>query len=175
MSVFQSDRKSVELGMAAPTFYLETSVWGSLAPRQPRDRKRIVQQLLNLLDGVRGICVISEVVLDEIELAPATEAEVIRSRIAVVRPEVYPVTNEAMELSLAYIAAGVLPERRRADSLHVAVATCHGLDFLVSWNHRHLTRPMKKLQFEAVNRLNGYWKTPLICNPVEACDELRGR
>ncbi len=56
--------------MVTPTVYIETSVWGSLAPRQPPDRKRIVQQLLSLLDGLRGLCVISDAVLEEIDLAP---------------------------------------------------------------------------------------------------------
>ncbi len=55
----------------------------------------------------------------------------------------------------------------------LAAATCYGDDYLVSWNHRHLTRPLKRLQYEAVNRLHGYLKTPLICNPLEVLDELR--
>lgn len=158
--------------MPVPTFYLETSVWGCLAPGQPRDRKRNVQRLLSLLDGVRGVCVISEVVLDEIELAPPAEADAIRRRMEAVQLEFRQIGDEVDNLARAYIAAGVLPERREADAAHVAVATVHGLDFVVSWNHRHLTRPLKKLQFEAVSRLNGYWKSPLICNPLEACDEL---
>src|SRR2546425_9033399 len=70
---------------------------------------------------------------------------------------------------------GVVPERRELDALHVAAATCFAADYLVSWNHRHMTRPLKRTQYEAVNRLNGYLQTPFICNPVEACDELRGR
>jgi hypothetical protein len=56
--------------MTPPTFYLETSVWGSLAPRQPRDRKQVVQRLLQLLDGLRGIGLISRAVSVEIEAAP---------------------------------------------------------------------------------------------------------
>jgi hypothetical protein len=88
-------------------------------------------------------------------------------------PKVLPITSEVESLARAYIEAGVLPERRETDAQHVAVATCFQLDYLVSWNHRHLTRPMKRLQYESVNRLHGYFKTPLICNPFEACDELR--
>jgi len=30
--------------MTVPTLYLETSVWGSLVPRQPRDRTQVVQR-----------------------------------------------------------------------------------------------------------------------------------
>jgi hypothetical protein len=161
--------------MPVPTFYVETRVWGSLAPRQPRDRKQIVLELLNLLDGVHGVCVISGSVLAEIALAPAAAAAAIQKRIAAVRPTVQPITEAIETLARAYVAAGGLPERREADALHVAAATCFGTDYLVSWNHRHMTRPSKRLQYEAVNRLNGYVNTPLICNPVEALDELQSR
>ena len=158
--------------MPVPTFYLETSVWGSLAPRQPRDRKQKVLQLLRLLDGVRGEGVISDVVLGEIAKAPADAADQILLHVDRKKLVVHRI-NEAMEaLAQAYITAGVLPEGREADALHVAAATCLQLDYLVSWNHRHLTRPQKRLQYESVNRLQGFLKTPMICNPFEACNEL---
>jgi hypothetical protein len=161
--------------MTQSTYDLETSVWGSLAPRQPRDRTQVVQRLLRLLDGVRGTCVISDVVEAEINDAPPDQAERIRRHIDRVQPIVHPISDSMELLAQAYIEAGVLPERRQADALHVAAATCLQLDYLVSWNHRHMTRPMKRLQYESVNRLHGYWKTPLICNPFEACDEIRHR
>jgi predicted nucleic acid-binding protein len=158
--------------MPGPTFYLETSVWGSLAPRQPRDRTQVVHRLLQLLDGVRGQCVTSDVVLTEINKASPGDAGRIRQHINRMQPIVHPI-SEAMEaLALAYVAADVLPEGREADALHVAAATCHRVDYLVSWNHRHMTRPIKRLQYERVNRAQGYLKTPMICNPFEACDEI---
>jgi hypothetical protein len=161
--------------MAVPTFYLETSVWGSLAARQPRDRKQVVHRPLRLLDGVQGTCAISDVVLAEAQDASPADAAEIRRRIDETHHTVYPI-SEAMEaLALTYIEAGVLPETREADAMHVAAATCLACDYLVSWNHRHMTRPMKRVQYEAVNRLHGYLKTPLICNPFEACDEIRHR
>jgi hypothetical protein len=161
--------------MTVPTLYLETSVWGSLAARQPRDRKQVVHRLLRLLDGVRGTCVISDVVLAEVQAAAPIDAAEIRRRIDQSHHTVYPI-NEAIEaLALSYIAAGILPKGREADALHVAAATCLELDYLVSWNHRHMTRPMKRLQYESVNRLHGYLKTALICNPFEAYDEIRHR
>jgi predicted nucleic acid-binding protein len=159
--------------MAARTFYLETSVWGSLAPRQPRDRKQVVHRLLRLLDGVRGVCTISRAVLVEVEAAPPEYRDAILAEIKSLKPDVLPITDDVQALAAAYLEAGVLPPRRETDALHVAIATCFQLDYLVSWNHRHMTRPMKRLQFESVNRLQGYVKTPLICNPFEACDELR--
>lgn len=161
--------------MQPPTFYVETSVWGSLAPRQPRDRRQEVLRLLRLLDGVRGVCVISRAVVAEVDDAPQESADPIRVQMRHMKLDVLPITDEVETLARAYIEAGVLPVRRETDAAHVAVATCFQLDYLVSWNHRHMTRPMKRLQFESVNCVHGYFKTPLICNPFEACDELRDR
>ena len=158
-----------------PAFYIETSVWGSLAPRQPRDRKQIVRRLLRLLDGTRAACVISDIVLAEIGYAPPDEAEQIRHHIDTARPAVHPISDSMEFLARQYIEARVLPGGREADALHVATATCLDIDYLVSWNHRHMTRPMKRLQYELVNRLHGYLRTPFICNPFEAYDELRHR
>jgi predicted nucleic acid-binding protein len=158
---------------APPAFYIETSVWGSLASRQPRDRTHVVRRLLRLLDMELGVCVISEVVLAEIRQAPVDEAKRLRRKIEEADPVVYSINDAMKSLAHAYIEADILPKTRDADALHVAAATCLKLDYLVSWNHRHMTRPMKRLQYESVNRIRGYLRTPLICNPFEACDELQ--
>ncbi len=159
--------------MDAPLFYVETSAWGSLAPRQPADRKQAVRRLLGLLDRVRGYCVISPTVLEEIEDAKPAVAKAIHQQVLVVQPLVFPTTEQVRELAAAYLEEEVLPQRRRADALHVAAATVLNCDYLVTWNHRHLTRPKKKLQFQAVNLLCGHLHSPMICNPFEAYDELR--
>ncbi|MEX2026422.1 MAG: hypothetical protein WEH44_03960 [Pirellulaceae bacterium] len=119
------------------TFYIETSVWGSLAPRQPRDRRQIVQRLVRLLDGIRGQAVISQAVIAEIENAPPRVRNPLRQQLQKVQPTVLPVTDEIEELVRAYIESKVLPPRRETDGIHVASATCFELDYLVSWNHRH--------------------------------------
>lgn len=111
----------------------------------------------------------------EVEDALPENAEPIREQMLLMKLDVLPITDEVERLARTYIKAGALPKRRETDAAHVAVATCFQLDYLVSWNHRHMTRPMKRLQFESVNRVHGYFKTPLICNPFEASDELRHR
>jgi len=59
------------------------------------------------------------------------------------------------------------------DAYHIAIATCFGQDYLVSWNHRHMTREAKRLAYAAVNTEKGYEKTPHICYPFEAYEILR--
>jgi hypothetical protein len=116
--------------------------------------------------------VVTEVVLAEIAEAPSKDADAIRRHLDSVNPINHPITETMESLARAYIIAGVLPEGREADALHVAAATCLQLDYLVSWNHRHMTRPTKRIQYESVNQLHGYLTTPLICNPFEACNEI---
>src|SRR5438128_10777043 len=110
--------------MSVSTVYLETSVLGSLAPRQPADRKRAVKRLLMLLDGTRGLCVVSDVVLEEIELAPPAVADPIRRALASVQPFIQPITEAVRALARAYLEAGILPKRRLSDADHVAAGTC---------------------------------------------------
>lgn len=156
--------------MAAPTFYIETSVWGSLARRQPRDRKQAVLCLLRLLAGQQGTCVISKIVQDEVDAAPPADRETVHKWLEVLQPQILPLTESAHDLARSYLAFKVVPERRLADALHVAVATVYGMDFLVSWNHRHMTGSAKRREFQAVNLRNGYEKTPQIIKPMEACN-----
>ena len=103
-AVFGSEYNS---GMDVPTFYLETSVWGSLAPRQPRDRKQVVSRLLSLLDSVRGTCVISVGVLLEVAGAAPAEAGVLRGHIDQKRPIVFPITEAVEALAQASTSIAV--------------------------------------------------------------------
>jgi predicted nucleic acid-binding protein len=87
--------------MPAPTCYLETSVWGSLARGQPRDRKQVVLRLLHLLDGVHGTCVVSDVVLAEIQNAARGDLAQIQDRLKATDHTVYPVNADMESLARA--------------------------------------------------------------------------
>ncbi len=54
---------------------------------------------------------------------------------------------------------GVVPVRFLDDALHVAVAVCHRLDVVVSWNMDHLVN-MRKV--DRINRLNLQYGLPAI-------------
>jgi uncharacterized membrane protein YozB (DUF420 family) len=118
---------------------------------------------------------VSAGVLAEIAKAPPADRAAIRKQMHRMQITVCPPDPVVAALARAYIQAGILADRRQADAEHIAAATCFECDYLVSWNHRHMTRPSKKLQYEAVNRVKGYLRTPLICNPLEAYDDLRLR
>lgn len=75
-------------------------------------------------------------------------------------------TPEAAILAEALTAGVPLPERAAADALHIAIATVHGLDYLLTWNCTHIANVTLRPRIEAVCRTLGY-EPPLIRTPEE--------
>src|SRR5207248_5541733 len=66
------------------------------------------------------------------------------------------VTREARDLAAALLGGGRLPAKANADALHIAVATVHGMDYLLTWNCKHIANAVILRGVEAVCRANGY-------------------
>lgn len=102
--------------------------------------------------------------MGEIDKAPDDLREKLYKLVAGI--EVLSLTKEADKLVEKYLEEKVFPRTKRADATHVAVATIAELDFVFSWNFRHIVRVWTKEKVEAVNKLLGY-KTPKIVIPEE--------
>ena len=63
---------------------------------------------------------------------------------------------EAMDLSDAYIAAGVIVPKMRVDAQHIAMATVGRVDVLVSWNFRHIVNLQRIHGYNSINLRRGY-------------------
>ena len=79
--------------------------------------------------------------------------------------------DEIIALANQYLIGHVVPDKKLEDALHVALATIHGIDVLLSWNYRHLANINKEKKFEIINLKNGYSKTPRLCSPMEVFNE----
>jgi hypothetical protein len=60
----------------------------------------------------------------------------------------------------------LFPERAAVDAVHIAVAAVNGVDYLVTWNCKHIANPASRGTIEAVCRAAGYVPTA-ICTPPE--------
>ena len=69
-------------------------------------------------------------------------------------------------LADTYFSALTIPEKARADAYHLAIASWHGIDFIVSWNCIHIVNGRIKRLIEEVNAGQGI-RTPIICTPEE--------
>jgi hypothetical protein len=79
------------------------------------------------------------------------------------------ITPEAEALSEALINQAALPAKAAADALHVAIATIHRTDFLLTWNCKHIANAEKRSLIDHVCRQRGFGP-PTLCTP----DELFG-
>jgi predicted nucleic acid-binding protein len=70
-----------------------------------------------------------------------------------------------------YIESGVIPRKKVEDALHVAYATFHGIDIVLSWNFRHLANINKEHRIIIENKKMGYDYPLRLLSPLEVIDE----
>jgi hypothetical protein len=80
------------------------------------------------------------------------------------------ITDEARTLARRIAAAASIPERAAADALHIAIAADHEVDYLLTWNMRHLANTGLVLQVLAACIALGF-RPPTICTPEELVDD----
>ena len=61
---------------------------------------------------------------------------------------------------------GALPKSARVDAVHVAIAAIHGVDYLLTWNLRHLANAALRGKIDEACRAAGL-VPPIICTPEE--------
>lgn len=76
------------------------------------------------------------------------------------------ITDAATFLAMDLLRRTRLPAKADVDALHMAVATVHGMDYLLSWNCKHIVNGNILPEVYAVCRAAGY-EPPLICTPSE--------
>jgi hypothetical protein len=79
--------------------------------------------------------------------------------------------NEAVAEAVdAYIAHRVMPDNPSGDALHLAAASFHRCDFLVTWNCQHLANANKFGHIRRVNSILGLGN-PVLTTPLELLNE----
>lgn len=122
------------------TVYIETTVVSYLVSEPSRDLIIAGHQQITREWWERRRpnfdCVVSQFVLDEAAGGDARQAE---RRLAALRGlRLVAVTPAVIELAEELVRSGATPARAARDAYHVAVAAVHRLDYLVTWNCRHI-------------------------------------
>jgi len=113
-------------------------------------------------------CFVSQVVIDE---ASAGDPEEARKRMEIIRTlAVLEVTEDAEALTDAILSSGAMPPRAVRDAAHVAVAATTNMDYLLTWNCRHLANAQIIRRIAVVCNKQGY-SVPVICTPEELMGE----
>lgn len=126
--------------MTKPVLYLETTVISYYTSRPSLDVVIAGHQAVTVQwwewDLPKFEAVVSQVVLDEIARGDPELAA--RRLAAVAGMNVLELSDEVEALASDIFLSIVLPQTARADALHLALATWHGVDYLASWNCRHI-------------------------------------
>ena len=132
--------------------YADTSVYGGCFDDEFAPESRAFFEAIR---RGRFKLVMSPSVLAELQRVP----ERVR-RIVVDLPEhgieMIDFTEEVGRLREAYLEAGILGREHQADAEHIAFASVAEVDFVVSWNFKHIVQFDKIAGYQAVNLLNGY-------------------
>jgi len=113
--------------------------------------------------------VTSAAVLDELERGNfPRKSEVIELASALPVLRIRPGIGEIVD---TYITKKVMPADPRGDALHLALASFHECEFLLTWNCKHLANANKFGHIRLVNVMLGL-KVPLLVTPLELLGEI---
>jgi len=148
--------------------YVETTVISYLASRPSRDLLIAAQQQATdewwSASAGSFELVVSEAVLAEIERGDEAAA---RKRLALAKDmAVLSLNEDVSRLARIYTEKLPLPGAAQADSLHIAFAVAYEVDYLLTWNCRHIANGRVVRRLRDLNLSMGRF-TPLILTPLE--------
>ncbi len=147
--------------------YIETSIISYLTAWPSRDLVRAAHQQVTrdwwvTRDSFDLFA--SQFVIDE---AAAGDESAAASRLAVLQEAaLLDITEDVILLAENLIAGNGLPQKARVDAIHVALATVHGMDYLLTWNCKHIANASLRGKIEDLCRAAGF-EPPIICTPLE--------
>ena len=150
------------------TVYVETSILSYLTARPSRDLLAAAHQQITRewWDGPRGRFEVFVSALVEQESRRGDPDAAQRRVEALGDLPTLEIVEEAYELAAALIAGGALPKSAADDATHIALAAVHGMDYLLTWNCRHIDNAETKPTVRAVCAAHGC-SCPEICTPEE--------
>jgi predicted nucleic acid-binding protein len=135
-----------------PRLYFDTSVFGGVFGDELEEISTLLFEKVKL---GQIICVYSD--LSEIELQNAPQR--VRDFFADLPKEYLQyieVTEEAYELAQKYLDEKVVGPTSADDCRHIATATLNKVDFLVSWNFKHIVNVFRIRGYNSINLRCGY-------------------
>ena len=157
--------------MDKAAIYFETSVVSYLVARPSRDIVVTAHQQLTSdwwdNQSHQYDLFISQVVLDE---ARAGDKQESAKRVAALQGiPLLEINEEVIQLAERLVQSHAVPKKAAQDALHIAIACVNGMDYLLTWNCKHIANAKMRSKIEKVCRDAGY-EPPIICTPEELED-----
>ncbi|MBF0440068.1 MAG: type II toxin-antitoxin system VapC family toxin [Magnetococcales bacterium] len=155
-----------------PRLYLETSIISYLAALPSRDlivaaHQQITQEWWTERRDQYELFV-SELVIQEIEMGDKNAAQ---RRLSLVESITILMVDDATILLGEQLQKyAKLPIKASADSMHIALAASYNMDFLLTWNCRHIANGRTRHTIAEALRAQGM-ESPIIVTPEELPEE----
>ena len=131
---------------------------------------RITQRFFQNIDEGKYKIFISKFVIDEISRADDEKKRKLEGKIKEYNPGLLRPNDEFERLAEKFFQAGFIPERFKTDLFHIAMASVHELDVVVSWNMKHIVKLKTKRYVRSINQLEGYKEIEIV-TPGEVIDD----
>jgi predicted nucleic acid-binding protein len=159
---------SIAHNIMSETVYIETSVIGYLTARFTKNLI-IAANMETTRDWWENRrhdfnLYISQAVLDEVA---AGDSEIANKRLELLENfELLSINETVITLAEQFINKSNLPSKAATDAIHIALATIHGIDYLLTWNCKHIANAQIQKKLAQVSLDFGY-EMPTICTPYE--------
>jgi hypothetical protein len=155
-----------------PSVYLETTIIGYLAMRPSQQLITAANQLVtrDWWDRKRTDfnLFISQAVIDECSAGDPIAAQ---ERLAFLDGIPLLASTPAVnKLAQSLVAPGPIPPKAKVDAAHLAFAAMNGMDYLLTWNCRHIANPSMRKQIVASCHAFGI-ELPTLCTPQQLIAE----
>jgi len=133
-------------------FYFDTSVFGGVYDIE------FDEPTLQLFEKVKTgeiTCIYSDLTVGELDNAPSKVRDYF-DNLPTEHLEFVSITDESIDLARHYIAEKVVGLTSFDDCVHIALATIHKADILVSWNFKHIVNVYRIRGYNSVNLRQGY-------------------
>ena len=111
---------------------------------------------------------ISDTVAEEASRGNAEQAK--KRMLAMSDFTVLPINDDVKLLAKLFLSKQVIPEKCPEDALHIAVAAINNIEFIVTWNFKHINNPFTYKRIEKIIQDAGY-NSPVMCSPEEFIGE----
>jgi hypothetical protein len=152
--------------------YLETTVPSYLAARPSSDLIVAGHQQITRQWWEKRKCdfdiYVSQFVVDE---ASSGDKAMAQRRLEIIKGfSLLDITEDVTDLAEAIIKKGAIPAKSATDAAHIAVASVHSMDFLMTWNCAHIANAEIFFAVSDVCKAQGF-ECPIICTPEELMGE----
>lgn len=81
------------------------------------------------------------------------------------------ITEDMLFMAQDLIVSNIVPKKAFEDALHISISTLHRVDFLLTWNCRHIANPIIQEKIAAYLEQRGLF-LPIICTPEELLGDI---